>query len=278
MNDESFISNEPQIECPEHKTEPEPPPAPPVPKEPVVVLTGLRRSYGTFEAVCGVDLTIYRREIFSLLGPNGSGKTTTIRMLMGLLAPSAGTATIQGFSCFKDREKVMRHVGYVPDEPIFYDYLRGSELISFCAEMRGMDPRAARMKAQPMAERFEIADALEEYAVNYSRGMKKKLALICALLHDPEVLILDEPTNGLDPFATRALHDMLRSLRNEGRTVFFSTHILDQAEKLSDRVGIFYKGKLAAVGEMSELRASVNSNSSLEEIFFLVAERAQGSE
>ena len=246
----------------------------PIPKKTILSLKGLRRKYGDFEAVSGIDLDVYSGEIFSLLGPNGSGKTTTIKMIMGLLSSTSGTAQIKGYNCFSEREVVMSHVGYVPDEPIFYDYLRSSEVVRFVGEMHGMRGIDALNSAMPMIEQLELTNDMEEFAVNYSRGMKKKLALICAMLHEPEMLILDEPTNGLDPFATRTLHAMLKGYCSRGNTVFFSTHILDQAERISNRVGILYKGRLAAVGELSELKASLNSDSSLEEIFFLVAQKA----
>ena len=231
---------------------------------------GLTKRYGTFEAVSGLDLQVQRGELFALLGPNGAGKTTTIRMLMGILQPSAGTATIDGLDCFRDRVAVKQRVGYLPDEPVFYDYLRGREILRFVAEMHGLDPVVANFRMQDLLGKLELADAAEEYAVNYSKGMKKKLALICALIHDPLVLILDEPTNGLDPYATRTLHEILRAQAAAGKTVFCSTHLLDQAEKLCHRAGIVSKGRLAAVGTLAELRSKSSENASLEEIFFSV--------
>jgi ABC-2 type transport system ATP-binding protein len=238
---------------------------------PLVEIHGLTKSYGTFEAVKDLDLSVAPGEIFALLGPNGAGKTTTIRMLMGILAPTAGVARIDGLDCFTDRVEVKRRVGYLPDEPVFYDYLRGSEIIRFSGEMHGLGRREIEERTQPMIGQLELSDALEEFAANYSRGMKKKLALVCAMIHDPALLILDEPTNGLDPFATRALHEMIRAKAAAGRTIFFSTHLLDQAEKLCTRIAIMSKGRLAAHGTLTELRARLATDSSLEEIFFAVA-------
>src|SRR5580704_5428572 len=237
----------------------------------LVQIQGLSKSYGSFQAVKGLTLSVSRGQVFALLGPNGAGKTTTIRMLMGILAPTSGTARIDGLDCFQDRVEVKRRVGYLPDEPIFHDYLRGSEIMYFSGEMHGLSRPEIENRIRPLIEELELKDALQEFAVNYSRGMKKKLALICAMIHDPPLLVLDEPTNGLDPFATRTLHELIRSNAAAGKTIFFSTHLLDQAEKLCTQIAIIAKGRLAAHGTLAELRARLASDSSLEEIFFSVA-------
>ena len=237
----------------------------------IVQIQGLTKIYGTFEAVKGLDLSVCAGQIFALLGPNGAGKTTTIRMLMGILAPTSGSARIDGLDCFRDRVEVKRRVGYLPDEPVFYDYLRGSEIIRFSGEMHGLSRGETQERARPIIDRLELGEALQEFAANYSRGMKKKLALVCAMIHDPALLILDEPTNGLDPFATRELHQMIRHEAASGKTIFFSTHLLDQAQKLSTQIAILSKGRLAAHGTLAELRARLTTDSSLEEIFFAVA-------
>jgi len=237
---------------------------------PVIDIQGLVKKYGDFQAVGDLCLQVRPGEVFVLLGPNGAGKTTTIRMLMGILKPTAGRAAILGRDCFADRPEVMRSVGYLPDEPVFYDFLRGRELIHFVGEMHGLSAEETHRRAGPLVERLGLQDAVEEYAVNYSRGMKKKLALICALCHEPRLLIMDEPTNGLDPLTTRALHEMIRSHAAGGGSVFLSTHLLDQAEKLCDRVGILYEGRLAALGGLDELRAQAREGGTLEEIFFRV--------
>jgi ABC-2 type transport system ATP-binding protein len=243
----------------------------------LVEIDGLTKAYGSFCAVDHLSLTVSHGQIFALLGPNGAGKTTTIRMLMGILAPTSGSAQIDRLDCFRDRAEVKRRVGYLPDEPVFYDYLRGSEIIRFTGDMHGLNRKEIEARTQPLLHDLELSDALEEFAVNYSKGMKKKLALVCAMLHDPALLILDEPTNGLDPFATRALHKVLREKAAVGRTIFFSTHLLDQAEKLCTQIAIMAKGKLAAHGTLSGLRARLSSDSSLEEIFFSVAGEPEGA-
>jgi ABC-2 type transport system ATP-binding protein len=236
-----------------------------------LAIEGLTKKYGSFFAVQDLSFEVSGGEIFALLGPNGAGKTTTLKMLMGVLKPSAGSARICGHDCFAERPEVMRHVGYLPDEPVFHDFLRGREILQFVGEMHGLSAKEIRQRAGVWTERLTLDDALEEYAVNYSKGMKKKLALTCALLHDPEVLLLDEPTNGLDPYATRTMHEVLRERSAAGQTVLFSTHLLDQAERLCHRVAIVYQGRMAALGTLEDLRAQRTSGgSSLEEIFFSV--------
>jgi len=242
--------------------------------DPVIDLRGLSKRYGDVVAVSDLDLQVAAGEIFTLLGPNGAGKTTTIRMLMGVLQPTGGAAHVLGMDCASRRAEIQRHVGYLPDEPIFYDFLTGREIIQFVGEMRGFAPADVARRAAPFSERLGLDPDLDEFAVNYSRGMKKKLAAVCAFLHEPSVLVLDEPTSGLDPFATRTMHGLLREQAAAGTCVFFSTHLLDQAERLCTRVGILARGRLAAVGEMAELRARAAAGSTLEEIFFSVTDDA----
>jgi ABC-2 type transport system ATP-binding protein len=238
---------------------------------PVVVLRDLTKRFGSFVAVDAVSLQIGSGEIQALLGPNGAGKTTTLRMLMGILSPTGGSATIAGHDCFRERAQVMAHVGYLPDEPVFYDHLRGGEIVRFCGRMRGMPDTRVRARADELTQRLDLGDALDEYAVNYSLGMKKKLALVCAMQHEPSQLFLDEPTNGLDPVATRALLDLIRATAAAGTAVFYSTHLLDQAERLCHRVGILHRGRLGALGTPAELRARLAPAGTLEDVFFQIA-------
>jgi ABC-2 type transport system ATP-binding protein len=236
----------------------------------VIEIEGLSKSYGSFAAVRELSLSITRGEVFGFLGPNGAGKTTAIRMLMGILVPSAGTARIEGLDCQRQSAEVKRRVGYLPDAPAFYDFLRGREILQFVAEMHGQPRPVASARAAQLLSELGLSDAAEEYASNYSTGMKKKLGLACALVHDPPVLILDEPTNGLDPRAQRDVQDRLRAASLAGKTVFLSTHLLDMAEKLCTRVGIIDQGGLVSVGPVSELRATLASGASLEEVFLKV--------
>jgi len=237
----------------------------------------LTRTYGDFTAVQPLSLTVERGEVFGFLGPNGAGKTTTIRMMMGILVPSGGRALIQGLDCHSQRAEVQRHVGYLPDNPIYYDFLRGREILRFVAEMHGMVRAEAEQRAVAMLAEFGLTDVVDEFAVNYSMGMKKKLGLACALIHDPQVLILDEPINGLDPRAAREVQDRLRQAAAAGKTIFMSTHLLDMAEKVCTRIGIIHRGELTATGTLEELRARVNQNVSLEEVFLKVTEEGATS-
>ncbi len=237
----------------------------------IVETRGLTKQYGAFTAVANLDLDVGRGELFALLGPNGAGKTTTMRLLMGILKATRGTARIDGLDCFGDRVEVKRRVGFLPDDPIFADYLRGIEIVRFVGGMHGLSPGQIDARARPLFERLELADAIDEYAVNYSRGMKKKLAFICAVLHEPALLILDEPTSGLDPLATRQLNEMLIEKARAGTTVLLSSHLLDQVQKLCERMAIIRDGNLAAIGTLDELRKRATAESSLEEVFFAVA-------
>ncbi|MCB9888190.1 MAG: ABC transporter ATP-binding protein [Planctomycetes bacterium] len=196
-------------------------------------------------------------------------------MVTGLLAPSSGSARVFGHDCYRERPQVMRHVGYLPDEPTFHDYLRGSEVLQFVAEMHGLDrtSRAARIGA--LVERLDLGEALDDFAVHYSKGMRKRRALACALLHGPQLLILDEPTNGLDPFAMRTLYALIAELAYDGVAVFYSTHLLDQAERVCQRIAILKGARLAAMGTPEQLRGSLAPGASLEDAFFaVVAERS----
>ena len=238
--------------------------------QPLVEITALTKRYGGFTAVDGLNLTVMPGEIVALLGPNGAGKTTTIRMLMGMLAPTRGSARIAGHDCFAARAAAMRHTGYLPDEPVFHEHLRGREILAFCAAMRGIDAAFAKARCDALCQRLGLGDDLEEYAVNFSMGMKKKLALVAAMLHEPELLILDEPTNGLDPMVTRTLLDMVREWAAAGRAVFYSTHLLQQAERLCHRVAIVHRGKLCALDTPDALRAQHAPDGTLEDVFFRV--------
>jgi len=244
---------------------------------PVIRTTNLVKKFGDFTAVESLALEVHSGEVFGFLGPNGAGKTTTIKMLMGILVPSTGSATILGMDCLKQRVELKRRVGFLPDNPVFYDYLRASEIARFVGQMHGLADEPLNFRIAELFERLELKDAAEEFAVNYSTGMKKKLGLVCALLHNPSVLILDEPTNGLDPIAARHIQAMIRAFAAEGRTVFLSTHLLDMAQKLCHRVGIILRGKFAALGTPQELRSSLAPGGSLEDAFFAVTEHTDES-
>jgi ABC-2 type transport system ATP-binding protein len=230
------------------------------------------KTYGDFTAVRNLALAVDKGEVFGFLGPNGAGKTTTIRMMMGILVPSDGRITIDGLDCQADRIQVKQRVGYLPDNPVFYDYLRGREILTFVGEMHGQRRDEAQRRAVTLLDELALDDAAEEFAVNYSTGMKKKLGLACALIHDPAVLILDEPTNGLDPRAARHVQDRIRVSAEQGRTIFLSTHLLDMAERLCGRVGIIDRGGLVAVGPLKDLQDQLVPGGSLEEVFLKVTQ------
>ncbi len=243
----------------------------------VLDLEDLSKSFGKFHALEALNLKVQPGQVLALLGPNGAGKTTTMRLIMGILQPSRGKARVMGLDCFAHRDQTKRHIGYLPDEPVFYDYLRGREIWQFVGTMHGLAPEEIAARVEPLLEKLELTDATEEYAANYSKGMKKKLAAICAMLHEPDLLILDEPTNGLDPLATRTMHELIRSQCEKGRSVFFSTHLLDQAQKLCTRAAILHQGRLGAQGDLDELRRLAWRGGDLEDVFFAVTAGAQDS-
>ena len=238
----------------------------------MIEFQGLAKAYGTYEAVKPLSLSVRRGEVFGFLGPNGAGKTTTIRMMMGILAPSAGRVLVDGLDCHADATEVKRRVGYLPDNPIFYDFLRGREILQFVAEMHGCARADAAERAERMLHEFALGEVTEEFAVNYSMGMKKRLGLACAMIHEPSVLILDEPINGLDPRASREVQERLVAAAAQGTTIFVSTHLLDMAEKLCDRVGIIHRGGLIATGTLDEIRAHASADGSLEEVFLKITD------
>lgn len=238
----------------------------------MIEFDGLEKRYGEFQAVHPLTFQIAQGEIFAFLGPNGAGKTTTIRMLMGLLVPSGGRVRINGLDTLTHPVEVKRRLGYLPDNPVFYDYVRGRELLVFVAEMHGYSPADANARAARVLEEFGLTDVAEEFAVNYSMGMKKKLGLAMAMIHAPAVLILDEPINGLDPRAAHEMQERLQSYARDGGTIFLSTHLLGLAEKICHRVGILDQGHLRAVDTLDNLRARLLPGGSLEDIFMKVTE------
>jgi ABC-2 type transport system ATP-binding protein len=240
----------------------------------VIETEGLTKRFGDKLAVDGLSLRVEAGEVMGFLGPNGSGKTTTIRLLMGLLRPSAGRASILGRDCHVDTVVLKRDVGYLPDEPFLYPYLSGLETLELVAGLHGLSPQEARRRAAAIAERLGLGAAAATYTVTYSLGMKKRLALAMALIHEPKVLILDEPTNGLDPAGARQMRTTISELAAGGRTIFLSTHLLDAAERLCHRVAIIRAGALQAVGAPDELRVRYGATpeTSLEELFFKVTD------
>jgi ABC-2 type transport system ATP-binding protein len=233
---------------------------------PAVEARNLRKSYGDHIAVKGVDLTIGRGEIVGFLGPNGAGKTTTIKMLTGLLKPTMGSAAILGHDIERDPIAAKAAFGYVPDTPNLYGKLRGWEYLRFMARLYRVPVEQAERRAAELLRLFDLTEAASDLIEGYSHGMSQKMALAGALVHDPQVLFLDEPTVGLDPRSARLIKDLLVQLGERGVAVFLSTHILEIAERMCDRVVIINKGEIVASGTLAELR-SQGREGSLEDIF-----------
>ncbi len=226
----------------------------------------LTKKYGDLVAVDKLDLSVNAGEIFVFLGANGAGKTTTIKMLTSLLRPTSGKAFVAGYDVEKSPMEVKKVMGYLPDEPFLYNKLTGREFLQFIADMHNI--KRKNDKVDKFIELFELSSSADDLIEGYSLGMKKKIAIGAALIHDPKVLFLDEPTGGLDPKSAKTMKDLLQDIRKKGTTIFMTTHILEVAEKMCDRVGIIDHGKLIKVGTMDELRKESAKNSkSLEDIF-----------
>ncbi len=237
----------------------------------MIELQQLSKAYnkGKVQAVKDLTLTVQKGELFGFLGPNGAGKTTTIKMMVGLLRPDAGRVLLNGIDAGRDPLKAKSIVGFCPDEPVLYDKMTGLRFLSFIADVFGV-PSERRVKVLPeLAESFEMKDALGEIVTSYSHGMRQKLSLIAAMLHEPDILILDEPIVGLDPRAAFVLKEKMRDMCSRGKTVFFSTHIMEVAERLCDRVGIVSRGTLIAAAPLEELRRKAGEESATLERLFL---------
>ena len=232
---------------------------------------GLWRSFGDRHAVQGLDLTIRAGEIYGFLGPNGAGKTTTIRMLAGLLRPSRGELRIAGLRYADDAESLRRLVGVLPDTPPLYDYLTGRQYIAFVAGLWGVPRRQRDDDSARLLTALELDERADDLCKGYSYGMRKKIHLAAVLVTRPQVLLLDEATTGLDPRSARTLKDLVLAQRAQGTTVLLSTHVLEVAEELSDRIGILSNGRLRAVGTLATLRAQLGE-STLEHLFLQLTE------
>jgi len=237
-------------------------------------LQNLSKTYskGTVKAVDSVNLDIAPGEIFGFLGPNGAGKTTTIKMIVGLLKPDSGRVFINGIDVWKNPIEAKSQISYVPDSPEIYDKLKGIEYLNFIADMYEIPKHIRQVKMEKYLEIFNLKDAVGDIIGSYSHGMKQKLVLISALLHEPNLFILDEPMVGLDPKSSFQLKEIMRERCDEGKTVFFSTHVLEVAEKLCDRIAIINKGRIIALGTMDELRSHAEERESLEKIFLELTE------
>jgi ABC-2 type transport system ATP-binding protein len=240
----------------------------------MIEISEVSKSYnqGAVKAVDGVTLTVRNGEIFGFLGPNGAGKTTLIKMITGILNADEGTIMINGKDIRKDPIEAKMQFGFVPDDPNIFARLTGLEYLNFMADMY-MVPAETRLDLlQTLLKRFEMAAAAGDLIQSYSHGMKQKIVVIGALLHNPPVWILDEPMTGLDPRSSFDLKEMMREHADAGKTVFFSTHVLDVAEKICDRLAIINKGRVIFCGSMQEIHEHLRENQSLENLFLELTE------
>ncbi len=233
-----------------------------------VELRGVVKRYHEILAVNQLDLTIQAGEIFGLLGPNGSGKSTTLKMLIGLVKPDAGNVKVLEIDVLNDPVSVKQQVGYVPESPRLYEFLTGIEYLDFIGDIYGMQTDEKKNRINEYLKALQLEGREGDMITSYSDGMKQKIALISAFLHRPRLLVLDEPLNALDPRSARIVKDFLQELKIQGVTTIMSTHVLEIAQAVCDRIGIMYQGKLLALGNMKELRElSKLPDSGLEEIF-----------
>ncbi len=237
-------------------------------------LQSISKTYGkgSVKAVDNVNLEIKSGEIFGFLGPNGAGKTTTIKMIVGLLKPDEGQIFLENTNVWEEPLKAKQQISYVPDTPEIYDKLKGIEYLNFIADMYEIPKDIRQERMEKYLEIFDLKNAIGDIIGSYSHGMKQKLVLISALIHNPKLFILDEPMVGLDPKSSFQLKEIMRERCNQGNTVFFSTHVLEVAEKLCDRIAIINKGKIVALGTMEELRDHAEEKESLENIFLELTE------
>lgn len=234
----------------------------------MIRLESLTKRYGSFTAVDGIDLHASRGELFGLVGPNGAGKTSTLRMLAGILRPDGGRALIDGFDVVEDPYRAKARLGYIPDRPFVYEKLTGAELLRFTAGLYGQEGEEIEDRIQELLALWDLERWADELVESYSHGMRQKLIISSALIHRPRVLVIDEPMVGLDPRAARLLKDLLRAFADTGGCVLMSTHTLEFAEALCDRLAVISGGVIVAQGTMDELRAQAASHGSgLEEIF-----------
>lgn len=238
----------------------------------MIELLNLVKRFGDLVAVNDVSLVVPRGEFFALLGPNAAGKTTTIRMLTGLIRPSAGTARIAGFDVQTEPLEARRRLAYVPDFPFLHDKLTPREFLRFTGQLFRMDDPTIEARARELVHRFNLVPYLSKTIDGLSHGTKQRVAIVSALLHDPEVFVLDEPMVGLDPHHARVLKDTLRERATRGMTVLVSTHQLSIAEEMADRIGIMAEGRLAVVGTREELRQRSGTSGALEQTFLALTE------
>ncbi len=240
----------------------------------MIEIKHVTKTFGTKKAVADLDLTIPTGEIIGFIGPNGAGKTTTIKMMTGVLNPDEGDILINGKSIQKEPLEAKRQFGLVPDSPDMFLRLKGIEYLNFMGDIYEVDTQVRQQRIEALAETFEMKEALNDKILSYSHGMRQKIIIMGVLINEPEVWILDEPMTGLDPQSSFRLKQMMKEHAAKGKTVFFSTHVLEVAEKLCDKIAIIAHGKMIYFGTLEDLRAQHGENQSLEELFLEVTEHA----
>jgi ABC-2 type transport system ATP-binding protein len=242
----------------------------------MIELLDLVKRFGDLVAVDHLSLVVPRGEFFAVLGPNAAGKTTTIRILTGLIKPTSGRARVAGYDVQSNPLEARRRLAYVPDFPFLYDKLTPWEFVRFSGQMFGMTDDRIRLAAADLVARFSLEGFLNQPIEGLSHGTRQRVALVSALLHDPEVFVIDEPMVGLDPHHIRVVKDLLKERSQRGMTVFISTHELSVAEEMADRIGIIHRGRLIAVGTREELRRQSGGDGALERIFLNLTEPEPG--
>jgi len=238
----------------------------------MIELEQVSKAYGLKTAVDGLSLRIEAGELFAFLGPNGAGKTTTIKMICGLLFPSSGRIKVGGYDMRTEGDRARQLLSYVPDQPFLYEKLTGREFLQFIADMYALPPDLGRHQLAHVIDLFALREFVDDLTESYSHGMRKRTVFAAALLHQPQVLVVDEPTVGLDPKSVRELKDLLRKESKRGVTVFLSTHSLDIAQELADRIGVVANGRLIGCGTLDTLRKQTELHGSLEDVFLKLTE------
>lgn len=228
----------------------------------------LQKSYGNTKAVQGISFEVRPGEILGFLGPNGAGKTTTIKICSGLLLPTAGYVTLCDQDIVTKPTDAKKHLGYVPDDPFLYDKLTGRQFLNFVGDIYGIEPKIRLERMDYMFNALDMEDKSDELIGGYSRGMKRKIALMAGIIHSPKILLLDEPTLGLDAVSAKKAKDMIKEMAYENKTaVLLTTHVMEIAEQICDRIAVISKGKLVAVGTLKELQEKAQEGTTLEEVF-----------
>lgn len=241
-------------------------------KEAAIVIENLTKKFGDVTAVDGLGLTVDRGELFGLLGPNGAGKTTTINILCGLLKPTSGSVEVGGYDTRKETSKAKKLIGVSPQETAVYPHLTGKENIELFANLHTMPRDKMKKNVDELLQKLSLRDYAKRQAGKYSGGMMRRINLAMALVHDPEIAFLDEPTAGMDPQSRRAVWDFIRELKKQNRTVLLTTHYMEEAEELCDRIGIIDNGKLISLGTPQQLKKQFNARN-LEEVFLQLTGR-----